>query len=114
MSTLLRLSTPRLVKALERNGIKDGQISVYDLRKKLTKRGMSDRDMHDLFHKIIKPLEPPPCYMTHCKDYGGGGAPMNCRLERIPGKCAILRDFNVRKKERAEKAKAEKTNGAPA
>lgn len=117
MSTLLRLSTPRLIKALERNGIKDGQISVYDLRKKLTQRGMSDRDMHSLFHMIIGPLEPPPCHMTHCKSFGGGGAPMNCSLERIPGKCTILKDFKVRTKgraERAEKAKSEKTDGVAA
>lgn len=103
MSTLLRLSTPRLEKAIERHGIKDGRISVYDLRKILTKRGMSDRDMHGLFFKLIDVLEPPSCPMTHCKYFGGVGAPMNCSQELVPGKCKLLRDFNQRQIEREKK-----------
>lgn len=103
MSTLLRLSTPRLTKAVERVGLKDGAISIYDLRRALTKRGMSDRDMHSLFHQIITVLEPPSCHMSHCKNFGGGGAPMNCQLERVPGRCQILKEFKVRKAEKQKK-----------
>lgn len=113
MSTLLRLSAPRLTKALERNGLKDGCISVADLRRTLTKRGMSDRDMHEVFGTLTKQLEPPNCYMSHCSHFGGAGAPMNCGLERVPGKCSILRDFKARKKAKAEKAKAVQVEGSP-
>lgn len=108
VSILLRLSTPRLEKAVERVGLKDGSISVFDLRKALTKRGMSDRDMHAMFHRIITVLEPPSCYMSHCKHFGGGGSPMNCQLERVPGRCQILKEYKIRKADREAKAEAEK------
>lgn len=101
MSTLLRLSAPRLRKALERNKLTDGRISVSELRSTLTRRGMSDRDMHTLFSQIIGVLEPAPCHMSHCKNFGGAGAPMNCRLERTPGRCSILKDFKERKAAKA-------------
>lgn len=100
MSTLLRLSTPRLKKAIERNGLKDGQISVDDLRCTLERRGMSDQAMHGLFFALINVLEPPQCPMSHCKHYGGSGAPMNCNLERTPGRCSILKDFRKRREQK--------------
>ena len=75
-------------------------------RAALERRGMSDRDMHSLFFDVIKVLEPPSCYMTHCKHFGGSGAPMNCGAERVPGRCSILKEFKQRKAAK-EKAKAE-------
>lgn len=110
MSTLLRLSTPRLKKSIERNGMKDGSISVNELRRTLERRGMSDRDMHSLFFTIITVLEPPACFMTHCKNYGGSGSPMNCGLERTPGRCSILKQFKERKAEREKSATEAEAN----
>lgn len=104
MSTLLRLSTPRLEKAVERSGMKDGSISIRELRRTLERRGMSDRDIHSLFFNIIDVLEPPACPMSHCKHYGGSGAPMNCSLERVPGRCSILKEYKQRKAAKAAKA----------
>lgn len=104
MSTLLRLSTPRLEKAIERSGLKDGRLSIRDLRRTLEKRGMSDRDIHSVFFTLIDAMEPPSCHMTHCENFGGVGAPMNCRLERVPGRCSSLKKFNERKADRAKKA----------
>jgi hypothetical protein len=107
MSTLLRLSTPRLEKAIARAKVGNGTtFTVRDLRAALERRGMSDRDMHSLFFDVIKVLEPPSCYMTHCKHFGGSGAPMNCGAERVPGRCSILKEFKQRKAAK-EKAKAE-------
>lgn len=103
MSGLLRLSTPRLEKAVARSGMKDGSISIIDLRRTLERRGMSDRDIHSLFFTLIDALEPPCCYMTHCKHFGGAGAPMNCGLERVPGRCSILKQYKQRVAEKAEK-----------
>lgn len=113
MSTLLRLSTPRLEKAIARAKVGNGTtFTVRDLRAALERRGMSDRDMHSLFFDVIKVLEPPPCYMTHCKHFGGTGTPMNCGLDRVPGRCAILKEFKQRKAAK-EKAKAEAAEQQP-
>lgn len=109
MSTLLRLSTPRLEKAVARSVKRDPwsgdeqRFSVRELRQALERRGMSDRDIHSLFFNIIGVLEPPACPMSHCKNYGGCGAPMNCSLERIPGRCTILKEFKQRQDAKAEK-----------
>lgn len=109
MSTLLRLSTPRLEKAVarsvkvrphDRSGEKE--FTVRELREALERRGMSDRDIHSLFHTIIAVLEPPSCVMQHCKHFGGSGSPMNCALERVPGRCSILKQFKQRKAEKAK------------
>lgn len=113
MSTLLRLSTPRLEKAVARAvkrchwGDSEQRFSVRELRQALERRGMSDRDIHSLFFKIIDVLEPPACPMSHCKHYGGCGAPMNCSLERVPGRCTILKEFKRRKEEKAAKEASE-------
>ncbi|GEM_PF-2752557 len=107
MSTLLRLSTPRLEKAVaravKRNPWDDNEhlFSVRDLRAALERRGMSDRDIHSLFFNIIGALEPPSCPMSHCKNHGGSGAPMNCRLERVPGRCTILKEYKQRQVDKA-------------
>lgn len=109
MSTLLRLSTPRLEKAVARSikrdpwGSNEQRFSVRELRQALERRGMSDRDIHSLFFNIIGVLEPPACPMSHCKNYGGCGAPMNCSLERVPGRCTILKEFKQRQAAKAEK-----------
>ncbi|MGQ0710881.1 MAG: hypothetical protein ACT4NV_14180 [Rhodoferax sp.] len=114
MSTLLRLSTPRLEKAVARAVKHDPwnsdeqRFSVRELRQDLERRGMSDRDIHGLFFQIIAVLEPPSCYMTHCANFGGSGAPMNCALERVPGRCSILKEFKQRQAAKAEKRKAKK------
>lgn len=107
MSSLLRLSVPRLEKAVDKVVKIDiwasgdvRRFSVNELREALERRGMSERDIHSLFSKIISVFEPPSCYMSHCKHFGGGGAPMNCSLERTPGRCAILKEFKLRKVER--------------
>jgi hypothetical protein len=110
MSTLLRLSTPRLEKALGRvlkKAPETALFSVRDLRHALERRGMPDRDIHSLFCTMTAVLEPPNCHMTHCKHFGGSGSPMNCGLERVPGRCAILKDFNARKSARALKLSSE-------
>lgn len=112
MSSLLRLSTPRLEKAVDRAVKRDQfcsneqRFSVLELRKALERRGMSDRDIHNLFFKIIDALEPPSCPMSHCKTFGGVGAPMNCALERVPGRCSILKEYKQRKADKAAKAAA--------
>lgn len=118
MSTLLRLSTPRLEKAVARAVKRDHwssdeqRFSVRELRQALERRGMSDRDIHSLFFNIIGVLEPPSCPMSHCKHYGGCGAPMNCSLERVPGRCTILKEFKQRHAAKAEKkAQAAATEG---
>lgn len=108
MSTLLRLSTPRLEKAVARAGMTDGSISIRELRRVLERRGMSEQKMHSLFFTIINVLEPPSCFMTHCKHYGGSGYPMNCGLEKTPGRCKILKDFRDRKADKVKKAEAAK------
>lgn len=108
MSSLLRLSTPRLEKAIARAKVGNGTaFTVRDLRAALERRGMSDRDMHSLFFAVIKALEPPSCYMTHCKHFGGSGAPMNCGLERMPGRCTILKEFKQRKADKEAKSATE-------
>ena len=123
MSTLLRLSTPRLEKAVVRAfkvlvypalSAETHRFTVRELRSALERRGMSDRDIHDLFFRIIDVLEPPSCPMTHCKNFGGAGAPMNCSLERVPGRCTDLKAFRQRQKEREKKAQlgAKATGGA--
>lgn len=118
MSTLLRLSTPRLEKAVAR-AVKhdpwssdDQRFSVRELRQALERRGMSDRDIHRLFFNIIGVLEPLACPMSHCKHYGGSGAPMNCSLERTPSRCTILKEFKQRQAAKAEK-KAQEAAEAP-
>lgn len=109
MSTLLRLSTPRLEKAVARAVKRDPwsndeqRFSVRELREALERRGMSDRDIHSLFWKMIAAFEPPACPMTHCKHYGCSSAPMNCSLERVPGRCTILKEFKQRQAAKAEK-----------
>lgn len=109
MSTLLRLSTPRLEKAVER-AVKahplstEQKFTVRELRDALERRGMSDRDIHSLFFKLINTLEPPPCWMSHCKSFGGSGSPMNCSLERTPGRCSINKEYKQRKADKAAKA----------
>lgn len=113
MSTLLQLSTPRLEKAVARTvkrfhrSSDEQRFSVRDLREALERRGMPDRDIHGLFFKIINALEPPSCPMSHCKHYGGCGAPMNCGLERVPGRCSILKEYKQRKAGKAAKAAPE-------
>lgn len=109
MSTLLRLSTQRLEKAVELCGMKDGSLSIRGLRSVLERRGMSYRDIHSLFFTIIYILEPPCCHMTHCEHFGGSGSPMNCGIERVPGRCSILKAYKQRK---AEKEKKEVEAGA--
>lgn len=104
MNTLSRLSTRRLEKAVKRCGMKDGSISIQELCSALGRRQMSDRDIHSLFFSLIAVFEPPSCPMTHCKHYGGTGAPMNCCLERVPGHCSILRQYKKRKAERGKKS----------
>jgi len=110
MSTLLRLSTPRLEKAIKRNvrvvrhNVNNEVVfSVWELREALTRRGMSDRNMHHLFFRIIGALEPPGCHMAHCQFFGGAGAPMNCAAEKIPGRCSIYRKYKQRKAARDAK-----------
>jgi len=112
MSSLLRLSTPRLEKAVVRavrtSIYAEGKkFTVRELLEALIRRGMSDRDIHSLFFSIIDVLEPPSCPMSHCKYFGGAGAPMNCKQERIPGRCTILREYKQRKKDKASKNSAE-------
>lgn len=117
--SLLDLSMPRLekavakyVKAASRRWSDPGpKFTVRELMDTLLRRGMSERDVHAMFGKITAALEPTNCYMTHCKDYGGAGAPCNCRLERVPGRCQVLKDFRQRKVER-EAAKAEEGGAA--
>jgi hypothetical protein len=111
MSSLLRLSVPRLEKAMLRAVKRDRwseeeRFSVRELCKALVRRGMSERNIHNLFGEITDVLEPPSCWMTHCKDFGGSGAPMNCALERVPGRCSIYKAYKQRK---ADKAKATAT-----
>lgn len=116
MSTLLRLSTPRLEKAVKRAvkarpwGRDDDEPSftVRELREALERRGMSDREIHSLFFNIIGALEPPGCTMSHCKAFGGAGAPMNCSLDRVPGRCSIHKEYKQRKATReAERQEAQ-------
>lgn len=114
MSTLLRLSTPRLEKAVKRTmkvrpwGRNDDEpnFTVRELREALERRGMSDREIHSLFWKMIAAFEPPACPMSHCKHYGCSSAPMNCGLERVPGRCLILKEYKQRKAEREKNAAA--------
>ncbi|MDI3260302.1 MAG: hypothetical protein QJR02_11460 [Sinobacteraceae bacterium] len=114
MSALLRLSTPRLEKALVRAGVGNGSaFSVRELRAVLERRGMSDQEMHALFFQLIRVLEPPSCFMTHCKHFGGSGAPMNCSLERVPGRCSINREYKQRKASRAARSTAASFKESP-
>jgi hypothetical protein len=114
MSVLLRLSTPRLEKAVDRSvkvrihDNRETRFTVRELREALERRGMSDQKIHSLFFEVINTLEPPSCYMSHCKHFGGSGASMNCRLERVPGRCSIYKEYKLRKKLReAENTKVE-------
>jgi hypothetical protein len=111
---LLHLSAPRLKKALKRAkcgrhdecSLDGWTFSVRDLRETLQRRGMPDREIHKLFFVITHVLEPEPCRMTHCKDYGGEGCPMNCALERVPGRCQVYAKYKKRREERLKKVGA--------
>lgn len=111
--SLLDLSAPRLEKAIQRY-VKESkarkrwrdegpQFTVLELLDALLRRGMSERDVHSLFNGITAKLEPQGCEMTHCKNFGGSGAPMNCCLERMPSRCSILKEYRLRKIEREAK-----------
>jgi hypothetical protein len=65
---------------------------MHSLEKRTT-----DRRLNVLVWSLVGILEPPPCHMTHCKDYGHSGAPMNCAAGKTPGRCAALRKFKARK-----------------
>ena len=112
--SLLNLSAPRLEKAIERYVRANSRrwtdpgpkFTVRELMDTLERRGMSERDVHSLFFKIIDALEPDQCPMTHCDLYGGAGAPMNCGDGSIPGRCTTLRDFRVRQAAKAAKAES--------
>lgn len=112
MSTLLRLSVPRLQKVVNKVvkpvpfAVTGGDVrfTVYELRCALERRGMSDREAHAIFVTLYRVLEPPGCSMSHCEHFGGGGSPMNCADERVPGRCSIFRNFKLRQDERAKKA----------
>lgn len=105
MSPLL-LSVKRLKKAIDRAGMLEDSLSVDVLCRVLKRRGMSERKIHALFFEIIRALEPPSCYMSHCRHFGGVGAPMNCGLERVPGRCSILREYKQRAEKRGAKSAA--------
>lgn len=115
--SLLDRSVPRLEKAIERYVRRDAQrwtdpgpkFTVRELMDSLLRRGMSEQNAHRVFFDLIAALEPEPCHMTHCKHYGGAGAPMNCGVGRMPGRCTILRDFRMRQDARAAKANGSAT-----
>jgi len=90
----------RLKKALKTRGIDSNNMSLARLLGTLEKRGMTDREMNGLVWQLIGKLEPPGCTMSHCKNYGNSGAPCNCGLERLPGRCKEYREYLKRCKER--------------
>ena len=70
-------------------------MELQQLMHALEKR-TTDRKLNDVVWRLIGILEPPPCHMTHCKEYGNSGAPMNCAAGKTPGRCAILKEFKAR------------------
>ncbi len=86
----------RLETALKSRGVDPEAMELRQLMHALEKR-TTDRKLNNLVWDIIGILEPPPCHMSHCKDYGHSGAPMNCAAGKTPGRCATLRKFKARK-----------------
>ena len=97
---------PRLKKALQRRGLDPESININDLADVLLKRGITDRTLNTAVSVLIGLLEPPGCWMTHCKHYGNSNCPQNCGLERVPGRCQIYRAYRKRKDERKKEAAA--------
>jgi hypothetical protein len=94
---------PRLKKALQSREIDPEKMSIAQLLHTLEKRGMTDHTMNNIVWTLISHLEPPGCRMSHCEHYGNSGAPCNCSLERIPGRCKDYREYLKRREERAAK-----------
>ena len=92
----------RLKKAMLLRGLDPDNFSLDDLANVLVRRGITDRELNPVVYGLIGTLEPPPCYMTHCKHYGYSSLPCNCAAEKIPGRCTIYRDYKKRKKKRKE------------
>lgn len=100
----------RLKKALEFRNLDPANLDVSSLCHELMRRGNADRRVDSSLSGIVNLLEPPSCYMTHCKHYGGVSSFCNCAKPQkegeptlIPGKCSIYRQYNQRKKAKNEK-----------
>ena len=92
----------RLKKAMRSRGLNPDSFSADELCDVLERRGITDRRLNAVLWEVISLLEPPPCYMTHCKHYGNSTEPCNCGAGKVPGRCKINRDYKARKKARKE------------
>lgn len=99
------LKWERLKKAMRSRKLDPDNFSLDRLADVLERRGMTDSIMNPLIWTLISYLEPPPCPMTHCKDYGCSRASCNCAANKVPGRCKILRDY----RKRQENKKANKS-----
>lgn len=88
----------RLKAAMRSRKIDPDNFSIDRLADVLDRRGITDSIMNPIVWGLIGYLEPPACWMTHCKHYGCSPAPCNCADGRIPGRCKILRDYKIRQK----------------
>ena len=93
----------RLKKAMQSRGLDPDIFSIDRLADVLETRGITDSIMNPVIWSLITYLEPPSCFMTHCKHYGCSGSPCNCAANKVPGRCKILRAY--KKRQEIKKAK---------
>jgi len=94
----------RVKKAMEYRGLNPKRLDLDDLARVFRKRGITDRQQNEIVHRVLVVLEPTPCWVSHCKHYGGVSAFCNCGEGLIPGKCKIRRDFLKRRRGKVAKA----------
>ena len=94
----------RLKKALKHRGLNPESLNLNELARVFKKRGITDKKQNDIVCSVLSILEPPNCWMSHCKHFGGQSFFCYCTKEKIPGKCNIYRDYKKRQKEKAIKA----------
>ena len=92
----------RVEAALGYHGFDPRAVKMCDLFLCLQKRTTAD-SLNNLVQHLIGILEPPSCWMTHCKHYGNSTEFCNCGLEKVPGRCSINRAFKKRQAERKAK-----------
>lgn len=92
----------RLECGLRFRGQDPEKLTVGSLLRCLSQR-TTDQRLNNLVYEMIWMLEPPGCEMTHCKHYGESQSFCNCGLERVAGKCPILRAYRKRKRERQQR-----------
>lgn len=90
----------RLRENLRRRNIDPEAVNIGKLAAVLSKR-TTDKRLNDIIFAVIEILEPEPCRMTHCKEYGGASFFCGCGLEKIPGRCKIHQEYKKRMAARA-------------